>query len=66
MNIEDCICRWPDKTLREVTVMKINDNMAHIIWNERHAPIDGQGCVVGMEDTVPVAWLFIPACEQGY
>lgn len=61
---ENCICRWPDKTLREVTVMEMKGDTARIIWNERHNPIEGQGCVVGMEDTVPVAWLYIPANEK--
>lgn len=53
----DCKCHWPDGTTREVTVMEKTGDTARIIWNERHAPIEGQGCVVGMEDTVPVEWL---------
>lgn len=56
---KECLCEWPDKTLRKVMVTSVDRGMAHIIWNERHEPIDGQGCVVGMEDTVPVAWLHI-------
>lgn len=63
---KECICEWPDKTLRKVMVTSVDHGTAHVIWNELHDPIDGQGCVVGMEDTVPVAWLYIPANTQDH
>ncbi len=46
------ICRWPDGTEKRVVVASV-----HVIWNEQHAEMGDQGCVVGLEDDVPLAWL---------
>lgn len=51
------LCTWQDGTQREVVVTEIEDGKASIIWNEQHAEIPGQGCVVGLDDVVPVEWL---------
>lgn len=56
---QEAICVWPDHSTRKVMITSVNGDAAHIIWNERHAPIEGQGSVVGMEETVPLNWLDI-------
>lgn len=56
---QEAICVWPDHSTRKVMITSVEGDMARIIWNERHAPIEGQGSVVGMEDLVPVSWLDI-------
>lgn len=57
---QEVICEWPNKTLKKVMVTSIDqqNNTAFIIWNEKHSPIGEQGCVVGLEDTVPLNWLY--------
>lgn len=57
----NCVCRWPDGTLREVVTISQTKDTAQILWNERHAPMGEQGCVVGMSDEVPLSWLFVSA-----
>lgn len=54
------VCEWPDGSLRKVMVTAVHDGKANILWNERHGGIPGQGCVVGLDDVVPVEWLYIP------
>ncbi len=63
MNIlnKECVCEWPDKTLKKVMVVSVTEGKANILWNEKHAPIEGQGCIVGMQDTVSVECLYIPS-----
>jgi hypothetical protein len=39
----------------------VDDGKTKVIWNERHAFIEGNGCMVGLDDNVPLAWLYIPA-----
>lgn len=60
----NCVCRWPDGTLREVVTINQTKDTAHIIWNERHAPMGEQGCVAGMSDEVPLSWLFVSANDS--
>ena len=51
------MCKWPNGDVRKVMVVAVTEDMAKIIWNERHSPILGQGCVVGLDDEVPMGWL---------
>lgn len=57
---QEVICEWPNKTLKKVMLVSINqeNNTANILWNEKHSPIGELGCVVGLEDTVPLNWLY--------
>ena len=56
---EECVCEWPNGDLRKVMVTHIQNGNAHIIWNERHQKIPGRcGCVIGMEDTIPIEYLY--------
>ena len=61
---KECLCEWPDGTIRKVMVLSVDDGKAKVIWNERHAFIEGNGCMVGLDDNVPLAWLYIPANDQ--
>lgn len=54
---KEYLCEWPNKDTRKVMVTSLKDDSAFILWNERHSPIKGQGCVVGLDDTVPITWL---------
>lgn len=58
---KECLCEWPDGTIRKVMVISVDDGKAKVIWNERDAFIEGNGCMVGLDDNVPLAWLYIPA-----
>lgn len=54
---KEYICEWPNKDTRKVMVASLKDDSAFILWNESHSPIKGQGCVVGLDDIVPISWL---------
>lgn len=62
--VGEVVCAWPDGTLRKVIATSITNGIASILWNERHPMIEGQGCVVGMQDAVPVEWLYIPVISK--
>ena len=58
MNLGEKCCRWPDGSERIVQLTSILPNgKGLIIWNETHAPIGDLGCVVGLDDKVPLDWL---------
>jgi len=59
-NNTEVICEWPNGSLKKVMFLNLTEDAEHanILWNERHADIKGQGRVVGMMDTVTVAWLY--------
>ena len=55
--------RWPNGETKKVMVVGVDlvECKAQILWNEEHAPISGCGCVVGLEDKVPLEWVVGPA-----
>jgi hypothetical protein len=65
-NNTEVICEWPNGALKNVVFLGLTKDAeyANILWNERHADIEGQGRVAGMMDTVPVAWIYTPCAIQ--
>lgn len=52
------ICTWPDGTKREVFKgEETQQGRVFVGWNETHAPLGELGCVCGLEDEVPPAWI---------
>lgn len=54
---QKAICTWPGGEQKLVSVARLDGKTAFVLWNEEHAPMGEQGCVVGLEATVPVGWL---------
>jgi len=50
-------CIWPNGETKKVMVTNIVGDKAFVIWNEEHDPIKGCGCVIGLDDMVPIEWL---------
>lgn len=58
MNLGRKLCTWPEGSQRIVQLVSILPNgKGLILWNETHAPIGDLGCVVGLDDEVPLLWL---------
>jgi hypothetical protein len=66
MNLGSKLCTWPEGSQRIVQLTSILPNgKGYIIWNETHAPIrEDLGCVVGLDDEVPLLWLSEPDDEN--
>lgn len=59
------ICTWPDGSKREVIRGQDTESgLARVAWNESHAPMGELGCVCGLEDEVPLAWIAVVTDEQ--
>jgi hypothetical protein len=64
MNLGTKLCTWPEGSQRIVELTSIHNGKGYILWNERHAPIGDLGCVVGLDDEVPLLWLSEPNGEN--